>query len=61
MTSVLNKPMIVSASALSYESPTVRVGMRVPILYLRTTRGRAGDWEFDAAWDTARRCGERRI
>ena len=30
-----------------YESRTVRVGIRVQILYLRTTRGAAHDWVFD--------------
>lgn len=46
---------------LPYLSPTVKTGMRVPILYLRTTLGRARDWEFDPAWNIERRCGERRI
>jgi len=45
----------------AYESPTVRVGMRVPILYMRTTKGAAGDYAFDPDWDVQRRCGERRI
>ena len=44
-----------------YLSPTVRVGMRVPILYMRTTKGAANDWRFDPDWDIERRCGERRI
>jgi len=44
-----------------YISPTVKAGMRVPILYLRTTLGRSRDWEFDPAWNIERRCGERRI
>jgi hypothetical protein len=44
-----------------YLSRTTRVGMRVPILYLRTTKGPAGDYAFDADWDIERRCGERRI
>ncbi|HEY3178752.1 MAG TPA: hypothetical protein VGL25_07715 [Casimicrobiaceae bacterium] len=44
-----------------YLSRTVRVGMRVPILYLRTTKGAAADYAFDADWDIERRCGERRI
>ncbi len=45
----------------SYASPTVRTGMRVPILYLRTTRGAAADFVFDPDWDIERRCGARRI
>ncbi|HEX4884661.1 MAG TPA: hypothetical protein VFX05_11020 [Casimicrobiaceae bacterium] len=44
-----------------YTSPTVRLGMRVPILYMRTTRGAKEDWRFDPDWDIQRRCGERRI
>ena len=46
---------------LPYLSPTVKTGMRVPILYLRTTLGKTRDWEFDPAWNIERRCGERRI
>ena len=45
----------------SYVSPTVGVGLRVPILYLRTTRGAAADFAFDPDWDIERRCGARRI
>lgn len=44
-----------------YESDTIRVGMRVPILYLRTTKGADGDYAFDAEFDTARTSGGRRI
>ncbi len=44
-----------------YLSSTVRVGFRVPILYLRTTKGAAHDWVFDPDWDPTRKCGERRI
>ncbi len=44
-----------------YLSDTVKVGMRVPILYLRTTRGRDHDWVFDPDFDTSRACGERKI
>lgn len=44
-----------------YLSSTVRVGFRVPILYLRTTKGAAQDWVFDPDWDPTRKCGERRI
>src|SRR5688572_22366950 len=42
-----------------YASTTQRIGIAVPILYLRTTRGRAGDWTFDPGFDTSRKCGER--
>jgi hypothetical protein len=45
----------------AYQSATVRVGMRVPILYMRTTKGAAGDYAFDPDWDVERRCGSRRI
>jgi hypothetical protein len=44
-----------------YLSPTVRAGFRVPVLYLRTTKGAAGDYAFDPDWDPTRKCGERRI
>ncbi len=44
-----------------YLSPTVRAGFRVPILYLRMTRGAAHDYVFDPDWDPVRKCGERRI
>jgi len=44
-----------------YLSATVRAGFRVPVLYLRTTKGAAQDWVFDADWDPKRKCGERRI
>lgn len=46
---------------VGYTSPTVAAGMRVPILYMRTTLGRAHDWRFDPDWDVDRRCGSRRI
>ncbi len=45
----------------SYTSSTMRTGMRVPILYLRTTLGAAADYAFDPDWDIERRCGQRRI
>ena len=44
-----------------YLSATARAGMRVPILYLRSTKGEAGDYVFDPDWDIGRRCGERVI
>ncbi len=44
-----------------YRSPTVRAGFRVPILYLRMTKGAAHDWVFDPDWDPTRKCGARRI
>jgi hypothetical protein len=44
-----------------YLSPTFKVGMRVPILYLRTTLGAAHDWVFDPEWNIERRCGAKRI
>lgn len=44
-----------------YESQTIRAGMRVPILYLRTTLGARGDYAFDPRFDTAQASGGRRI
>lgn len=45
----------------AYASPTFAVGVRVPILYMRTTLGAAQDFRFDPRWDVERRCGSRRI
>jgi hypothetical protein len=44
-----------------YLSPTTRIGMRVPILYLRTTLGAAGDYAFDPDFDVSRTHGARAI
>jgi len=44
-----------------FVSSTMKVGVRVPILYLRTTRGKEHDWMFDPDFDTSRQCGARRI
>jgi hypothetical protein len=44
-----------------YVSRTQRVGMSVPILYLRMTTGAADDWKFDANFDLARQCGTRPV
>lgn len=42
-----------------YESATMKVGIRVQILYLRTTLGEAGDYAFDPAFRTDdKRCGK---
>ncbi len=45
----------------AYASATTRIGMRVPILYLRATRGAEGDFHFDPDFDVRRRRGERAI
>lgn len=45
----------------AYASSTIRVGMRVPILYLRTTTGAADDYRFDAEFDVTRREGARAV
>jgi len=44
-----------------YLSRTQRVGVAVPILYLRTTKGAKGDWVFDPGFDTKRRCETRPV
>jgi len=44
-----------------YLSRTQRVGMSVPVLYLRTTRGEADDWQFDPAFDLSRKCRDRPV
>jgi hypothetical protein len=43
------------------ESATMRVGMAVPILYMRTTKGLAGDFAFDPEFDLSRKCGARPV
>jgi hypothetical protein len=48
----------IAAVYRNYASSTQRIGMAVPILYLRTTKGRAGDWMFDADFDLTRKCGQ---
>jgi hypothetical protein len=42
----------VESQYADYRSRTQKVGMSVPILYMRTTKGRAGDWVFDPDFDT---------
>lgn len=44
-----------------YESETVKVGMRIPILYLRTTKGKAGDYAFDPDFPLNKKCGQRAL
>jgi hypothetical protein len=44
-----------------YESDTVKVGFRVPILYLRTTKGTGMDYAFDPDFPNSRMCGTRTI
>jgi hypothetical protein len=44
-----------------YESSAVKVALTVPILYLRTTKGRSGDWSFDPTFDTAKKCADRQL
>ena len=45
----------------AYASPTTQIGMRVPILYLRTTLGGRGDYAFDANFDVSRTAAGRAI
>ena len=44
-----------------YLSRTQRVGVAVPLLYMRTTKGAAGDWVFDPDFDLTRKCGDRLV
>lgn len=44
-----------------YVSRTQKVGIAVPILYLRTTKGAKGDWKFAPDFDTSLRCGEKPV
>jgi hypothetical protein len=57
----LGGPQEIDTTYTNYLSPTVQIGIRVPVLFLRTTQGAANDWRFDPNWDVERRCGERRI
>jgi len=54
-------PYAMNTRYAAYASSTLRVGMRVPILYLRTTQGAAGDYAFDADFDIWRRSANRAI
>jgi hypothetical protein len=45
----------------TFESSAIKVAMTVPILYLRNTKGRDGDWVFDPAFDISKKCGERQL
>lgn len=45
----------------NYLSRTTGVGTAVPILYLRTTKGASGDWEFDPDFDLAHKCRDRPV
>jgi hypothetical protein len=54
-------PYAMNTRYAAYASSTLRVGMRVPILYLRTTLGAAGDYCFDADFDIWRRSANRPI
>ena len=44
-----------------YVSRTQRVGVAVPLLYMRTTKGAAGDWVFDPDFDLTRKCRDRLV
>ncbi len=45
----------------AYLSRTTGIGIAVPILYLRTTKGAAGDWVFDPDFDVRHKCGKRAV
>ena len=51
----------VNSAYSAHESATQRVGIAVPILYLRTTYGSKRDWVFDPDFDTTRKCGTRAV
>ena len=46
----------VDAEYRPYASRTMKYGVRVPILYLRTTLGHRKDWVFDPKFDVNRSC-----
>lgn len=37
----------------NYESETIKIAMRAPLLYMRTTKGRENDWAFDADFNVS--------
>jgi hypothetical protein len=45
----------------AYYSRTMRIGVAVPILYLRTTLGATGDWKFDPNFSMQQRCRGRAV
>ena len=45
----------------AYQSSTLRTGVTVPILYMRTTRGRGGRLGVRSGLRSERKCGERRL
>jgi hypothetical protein len=51
----------IDAEYADYLSRTQRVGVAVPILYMRTTRGRAGGYAFDPNFDLTRKCNSRPV
>jgi hypothetical protein len=51
----------IAAAYHPYLSRTMRVGLSVPILYLRTTTGASGDWTFDPDFDLAHKCKDRAV
>jgi hypothetical protein len=46
---------------VDYVSRTQKIGISVPILYLRTTRGADHDWLFDPNFDLSHKCGDRPV
>ena len=44
-----------------YLSRTQRVGVAVPLLYMRNTKGVAGDWVFDPDFDLKHKCRDRLV
>ena len=51
----------IRATYRPYLSRTMRIGLSVPILYLRTTTGARGDWMFDPDFDLAHKCRDRAV
>jgi Bacterial Ig domain len=44
-----------------YQSSTLKIGLAVPLLYMRTTKGAAGDFAFDPGFDLSRKCKDRPV
>jgi len=45
----------------SYLSRTQQIGIAVPILYMRSTKGAANDWVFDPNFDLTHKCEKRQV
>ena len=57
----MNGAAEVDTAYAPYLSRTLQIGIAVPILYLRTTKGADADWVFDPDFDLKRKCRDRAV